>query len=109
MASSTTDGMRVRPVKLIGSGVLIGVESPDWIAGMSELGAVVWPPEPIRTARLVLRESEARDRSAFIELLASLEVHTYLGGPRPRDELERELPEVPSGGPGVSSLLSTGG
>jgi RimJ/RimL family protein N-acetyltransferase len=62
---------------------------------MTELGPVAWPPEPIRTERLVLRESEARDRSAFIELLASPEVHTYLGGPRPRDELEREMPEVP--------------
>ncbi len=43
----------------------------------------------------MLRESEARDRAAFIELLASPEVGIYLGGPRPRDELEREMPEVP--------------
>jgi RimJ/RimL family protein N-acetyltransferase len=62
---------------------------------MTELGSVVWPPESIKTERLVLRESEARDRSGFIELLASPEVHTYLGGPRSRDELERELPDVP--------------
>src|SRR6267154_2529791 len=62
---------------------------------MTELGPVAWPPEPLRTERLVLRESEARDRSAFIELLASPEVHTYLGGPRPRDELEREMPGEP--------------
>jgi RimJ/RimL family protein N-acetyltransferase len=67
---------------------------------MTELGPVAWPPEPIRTERLVLRESEARDRSAFIELLASPEVHTYLGGPRPRDELEREMPAVPARWPG---------
>ena len=67
---------------------------------MTELGPVAWPPEPIRTARLVLRESEARDRAAFIELLASPEVHTYLGGPRPRDELERELPGAPERWPG---------
>ncbi|MFI1096476.1 GNAT family N-acetyltransferase [Streptomyces sp. NPDC020917] len=67
---------------------------------MSDLGPVAWPPEPIRTGRLVLRGSEARDRAAFIELLASPEVHTYLGGPRPRDELERELPEVPERWPG---------
>lgn len=40
----------------------------------------------------MLREPEARDRAAFIELLASPEAHTYLGGPRPRDELEREMP-----------------
>ena len=62
---------------------------------MQDLGSVAWPPEPIRTKRLVLRESEARDRAAFIELLASPEVHTYLGGPRARDVLEREIPEVP--------------
>ena len=67
---------------------------------MTELGPVVWPPEPIRTERLVLRAPEARDRAAFIELLASPEVHTYLGGPRPRDELERELPGVPERWPG---------
>ncbi len=48
----------------------------------------------------MLREPEARDRAAFIELLASPEVHTYLGGPRPRDELERELPETPERWPG---------
>ncbi|MEU9448861.1 GNAT family N-acetyltransferase [Streptomyces sp. NPDC048277] len=67
---------------------------------MEDLGRVAWPPEPIRTERLVLREPEARDRAAFIELLASPEVHTYLGGPRPRDELERETPEVPQRWPG---------
>jgi RimJ/RimL family protein N-acetyltransferase len=67
---------------------------------MSGLGPVAWPPKPIRTERLVLREPEARDRAAFIELLASPEVHTYLGGPRPRDELERETPEVPERWPG---------
>jgi RimJ/RimL family protein N-acetyltransferase len=67
---------------------------------MTELGPVAWPPAPIRTERLVLREPEARDRAAYIELLASPEVHTYLGGPRPRDELERETPEVPERRPG---------
>ncbi len=48
----------------------------------------------------MLREPEARDRAAFIELHASSEVHTYLGGPRPRNELEREMPEVPGRRPG---------
>ncbi|MEV0011607.1 GNAT family N-acetyltransferase [Streptomyces sp. NPDC051840] len=67
---------------------------------MDDLGPVAWPPAPIRTERLVLRASEARDRSAFVELLASPEVHTYLGGPRARAELERELPEVPARWPG---------
>jgi RimJ/RimL family protein N-acetyltransferase len=67
---------------------------------MADLGPVAWPPAPIRTERLVLRESEARDRSAFIELFASPEVGTYLGGPQPRDELER-MPEVPGRCPGT--------
>ena len=68
---------------------------------MADLGPVAWPPEPIRTERLVLREPEARDRAAFIELLASPEVGTYLGGPRPRDELEREIPGAPERHPGL--------
>src|SRR4051795_4675583 len=67
---------------------------------MTELGSVPWPPAPITTERLILRASEARDRAAFIELLASPEVHTYLGGPRPRAELEREMPAVPERWPG---------
>ncbi|MFF0142226.1 GNAT family N-acetyltransferase [Streptomyces sp. NPDC005227] len=61
---------------------------------MTGLGPVTWPPAPIKTERLVLRESEARDRPRFIELFASAEVGTYIGGSRPRDELEREVPEV---------------
>jgi RimJ/RimL family protein N-acetyltransferase len=68
---------------------------------MADLGPVAWPPGPIRTERLVLREPEARDRAASIELLASPEVGTYLGGPRPRDELEREMPRVPERRPGL--------
>ncbi|TLQ43163.1 GNAT family N-acetyltransferase [Streptomyces marianii] len=68
---------------------------------MTELGPVAWPPAPIRTERLVLRESEAQDRAAFIELFASPKVRTYLGGPRPRDELEREVPELPGRRPGL--------
>jgi RimJ/RimL family protein N-acetyltransferase len=68
---------------------------------MQDLGPVAWPPpEPIRTERLVLREPASGDRAAFIELHSSPEVHTYLGGPRPRDELEREMPEVPERWPG---------
>ncbi|MFE7425276.1 GNAT family N-acetyltransferase [Streptomyces sp. NPDC057545] len=68
---------------------------------MAELGPVVWPPAPLRTERLVLREPSGRDRAAFIDLLASSEVRTYLGGPRPRAELENVLPEVPGRRPGV--------
>ncbi len=68
---------------------------------MTELGPVDWPPEPIRTERLVLREPAAQDRTAVIELLASPEVGTYLGGPRPRDDLQREMPETPRRRPGL--------
>ncbi|MFD7292107.1 GNAT family N-acetyltransferase [Streptomyces sp. NPDC059897] len=67
---------------------------------MEALELAAWPPEPIRTERLALRGSEARDRAAFVDLLASPEVHTYLGGPRQRDALERELPAVPERWPG---------
>ena len=67
---------------------------------MAELGPVVWPPGPIRTDRLVLRESGARDRTAVIELFSSPEVGTYIGGPQPRAELERTVPQVPGGRPG---------
>ncbi|GHG99946.1 GNAT family N-acetyltransferase [Streptomyces rubradiris] len=68
---------------------------------MTELGPVAWPPAPIGTERLVLRESAARDRGAFIELFASPEVGTYIGGPRPRAELQRAVPEVPGRRPGL--------
>jgi RimJ/RimL family protein N-acetyltransferase len=67
---------------------------------MTDSGPVAWPPAPVETERLVLREPQAQDRAAFIELFASPEVRTYLGGPRPRDELERTVPEVPKGRPG---------
>ena len=60
-----------------------------------------WPPDPIRTGRLVLREPEARDRAAVIELNASPEVGAYLGGPQPRDELERVVPAEPRRRPGL--------
>ncbi|WP_344317675.1 GNAT family N-acetyltransferase [Streptomyces javensis] len=67
---------------------------------MTDLRPLAWPPAPLKTERLVLRESEARDRAAVIELNASPEVGTYLGGPRPRAELERTMPEVPGRRPG---------
>ena len=50
----------------------------------------------------MLREPQARDRPAFIDLFASPEVGTYLGGAQPRDELERTVPEVPGRRPGFS-------
>ncbi|MFL4909177.1 GNAT family N-acetyltransferase [Streptomyces sp. MMS24-I2-30] len=67
---------------------------------MTELGSVDWPPAPIKTDRLVLRVPEARDRAVFIELFTSPQVGAYMGGPRPRDECERALPETPERRPG---------
>lgn len=71
------------------------VASCDSLPAMAELDSSTWPPAPIRTQRLVLRGSEARDRAAFIELFASPEVGAHIGGARPRDALERSVPEVP--------------
>jgi len=68
---------------------------------MADLGLVAWPPEPIRTERLVLREPAAQDRAAIFELFTSSEVGTYIGGPRPRDEFERAVPDVPPRRPGL--------
>jgi RimJ/RimL family protein N-acetyltransferase len=49
----------------------------------------------------VLREPEARDRAAVIELFTSAEVGAYIGGPRPRAEFERAMPETPRRRPGL--------
>ncbi|WP_035867790.1 GNAT family N-acetyltransferase [Kitasatospora cheerisanensis] len=68
---------------------------------MTDLGPVAWPPAPIRTERLVLREPEARDRSAIIGLFTSPEVCAFLGGARPREEFERTVPETPRRRPGL--------
>ncbi|GAA1936948.1 GNAT family N-acetyltransferase [Nocardioides hwasunensis] len=58
-----------------------------------------WPPAPVRTARLVLRAPQARDRATFVDLGSDAEVDRHLGGPRERDVLEAELPEVPADRP----------
>ncbi|MFF0339694.1 GNAT family N-acetyltransferase [Kribbella sp. NPDC004875] len=70
---------------------------------MTEFGDA-WLPTPITTERLVLREPEARDRPAIIELMSSPEVGTYVGGARPRAELERALPEEPARRPGLFAV-----
>ncbi|MEV7182142.1 GNAT family N-acetyltransferase [Kitasatospora sp. NPDC093679] len=68
---------------------------------MTDFEHAVWPPAPIRTERLVLREAAAGDRAAFVRLFASPEVGTFIGGHRPEDELERAMPEVPGRRPGL--------
>jgi len=67
---------------------------------MIDLGPVDWPPAPIGTERLVLRESEVGDRAAFVELFGSPDVGAYIGGAQPREELDRAMPEVPGRRPG---------
>ncbi len=52
----------------------------------------------------MLRASEARDRTAFIDLFASPEVHAHLGGPRPRDELELFVVELDGAMIGIVEL-----
>jgi RimJ/RimL family protein N-acetyltransferase len=67
---------------------------------MTDPRPLAWPPVPLKTERLVLRASEARDRGVVIALETSPQVNSYLGGPRPRAELERKVPEVPGRRPG---------
>lgn len=62
---------------------------------MAHLGPVAWPPLPIKTQRLVLRESEASDRACLVKLFSSPDVGTYVCGAQPREELERTVPETP--------------
>lgn len=76
---------------------------------MAELGPVAWPPSSIRTERLTLRQSKAEDRAAAIELFASPEVGTYVGGARSREELERAVPDIPGLGPGFFVVDLEGG
>ena len=69
---------------------------------VTEIAPIPWPPGPIKTPRLTLRRPEARDRPAMIELFASPEVGTYIGGPQSREHLERSVPEVPRGRSGLA-------
>jgi RimJ/RimL family protein N-acetyltransferase len=71
---------------------------------MTDIAPDAWPAAPIKTERLVLRVTEARDRPLLVDLFASPEVGTYVGGARPREELERAMPEVPGQRPGVFTV-----
>lgn len=84
--------------------VVVGEDTPCWsgtrrherlkagccgvriAAGRTDVGSAVRPPALIRTERLVLRESQARDRVAFVELFDSPEAGVHVGGARPREE-----------------------
>lgn len=69
---------------------------------------VDWPPAPVVTDRLTLRETCAKDRAAYLELLTSAEVYRYLGGAAPRDAVARVMPEVPGRYPGVFAIELAG-
>lgn len=75
---------------------------------MADLGPVPWPPEPLRTERLRLREPENRDRATYVELLSSPEVHAHVGRARSREELEQGLPRVPERWPGSFTVTLDG-
>ena len=71
---------------------------------VSDLGVDAWPPVPIKTDRLILRESQPQDREHVIELFSSTEVGRYIGGVRSRDELESSVPDVPGQRPGFFAV-----
>jgi RimJ/RimL family protein N-acetyltransferase len=73
---------------------------------VGDLGEVPWPPDPIATERLLLRRTEARDRDSYLDLICSEDVYHYLGGPHPRQRVERDAPEVPGNRPGVFAVLT---
>ncbi len=75
---------------------------------MADLGDVPWPPDPLETPRLLLRRTEARDRCGCIDLMCSDEVQRFLGGARPREDVERDVPEVPGDRPGVFAVEAEG-
>ena len=75
---------------------------------MGALDAVDWPPAPLVTSRLVLRQTEARDRAGYLALLTSDDVRRYLGGALPVTEVERSMPEVPGRYAGLLAIELAG-
>ncbi|WP_406023234.1 GNAT family N-acetyltransferase [Nocardioides sp. NBC_00850] len=72
---------------------------------MKPLGDVPWPPDPIVTERLILRQTKPEDRQALAELLSNETVQAYLGGPQhTREELEQLIPEDPNTRPGIFAV-----
>lgn len=75
---------------------------------MVTLADVEWPPGPVVTARLQLRATEESDRAGYVQLLTSKDVRRYLGGPMPRDQVVRSMPDVPGHYPGVFAIELAG-
>lgn len=65
-------------------------------------------PEPLETERLRLRSPQPGDRPGLVELESSDEVRRYLGGPRPRHEVEASYPQDPQPGPGFFAVEADG-
>jgi RimJ/RimL family protein N-acetyltransferase len=66
--------------------VTVGAASPGapdrcFDRNMAVLQLDDWPPDPIRTERLVVRTSQESDRDGFIALLTSPAARRFLGGP----------------------------
>ncbi|MET8522443.1 GNAT family N-acetyltransferase [Nocardioides sp. NPDC004968] len=76
---------------------------------MKPLGDVPWPPDPIVTERLILRETRTEDRPGLAKLLSDEEVQAYLGGPQhTREQLEQLIPEDPNTRPGIFAVEHAG-
>jgi RimJ/RimL family protein N-acetyltransferase len=58
----------------------------------------------VPSERLLLRKAHDADREGFVELLTDPEVRAYLGGPRPRSDVEQHLDAV-----GTATATSTPG
>ncbi|MEV0236634.1 GNAT family N-acetyltransferase [Nonomuraea sp. NPDC050786] len=58
----------------------------------------------IASDRLLLRKAHSADREGLIELVTDPEVRAYLGGPRPRGDVERHIDAV-----GAAALTSPPG
>ncbi|MEW9550560.1 GNAT family N-acetyltransferase [Nonomuraea sp. NPDC050783] len=54
--------------------------------------------EEIATGRLLLRKARDADRDGLVELFTDPEVRAHLGGPRPREEVERFLDAIGTAG-----------
>jgi RimJ/RimL family protein N-acetyltransferase len=54
-----------------------------------------WPPAPIATQRLTLREARSVDESLFVRLFTDERVRAHLGGPVPSTELTERVADVP--------------
>lgn len=73
---------------------------------MGDLVGVEWPPAvDLRTKRLAIRPTQARDRAGYIELLASADVRRYLGGCSRTEARAAESPLAERRWPGSNDVI----